>query len=246
MIGQLFLGTATTSDYSIASGNQSPLVINSGTTGSVVINITNDDLVEGNETFQVRFDRNTIQNATIEGPHRVSVTIWDDESLQTFSISAVDAQSESYGVQYRVEAAVAPTVDTPLTINVTQVGDFIKTPVAGSSALGLGTNNVVFGANQRVENFVVDTKAAGTATADGSITATLQSSFTNNVDADAGSATVAIWDVDRPRATIEPITTLGVDEDDPARFKVSVAPFPTTNTFDVSVDVSQIVYEHES
>ena len=239
-------GTATTSDYSIAAGNQSPLVINSGTTGSVVINITNDDLIEGNETFQVRFDRNTIQNATIEGPHRVSVTIWDDESLQTFSISAVDAQSESYGVQYRVEAAEAPTVDTPLTINVAQVGDFIKTPAAGSSALGLGTNNVVFGANQRVENFVVDTKAAGTATADGSITATLQSSFTNNVDADAGSATVAIWDVDLPRATIEPITTLGVEEGNPARFKVSVAPFPTTNTFDVNVDVSQIVYEGAS
>ena len=238
--------TANANNYSIASGNQSPLVINSGTTGNIVINITDDQRAEGNEVFQVRFDRDTIQNATIEGPHRVTVTIWDDESLQTYSISAIEAQAESYGVQFRVEADKAPVVDVPLTINVSQVGDFIKTPAAGSSALGAGTNTVIFGANQQIEYYVVNTKAAGTAAADGSISATLQSSFTSNVNSNADSASVTIWDVDRPRATIESITTLGVEEGNPARFKVSVAPFPTTNTFDVNVDVSQIVYEGAS
>ena len=69
-------GTATTSDYSVATENASPLIISSGTTGQVIIDITNDEREEELESFQVRFDRDSVRNARIDSPHRVNVTIW--------------------------------------------------------------------------------------------------------------------------------------------------------------------------
>ena len=82
-------------DYSIDQTKQSPLVINSGeTTGNIEINITSDTEIEGNETFVVELSNP--RHARIIGDHgmrSIDVTIWDDESLQIFSIFAVGGQS---------------------------------------------------------------------------------------------------------------------------------------------------------
>ena len=162
-------------------------------------------------------------------------------------------QDEGTQVQFKVIASQAPTVDVPLIIDISQTGDFIMTPEAGSDALNEGINHVVFTANQgtseefgpfgKVEQtFMVQTKAAGTASGDGRITATLQEGYTNVPDTNANSASVAIWDTDRPRVAIESTTPLGVDEGDSAEFKISVVPHPSAATFEVIVNVSQIGY----
>ena len=77
------------------------------------------------------------------------------------------------------------------------------------------------------------------ATGDGKITAELQTYFTNTRNPKAISADVTIWDIDRPRISIEPISVSGVDEGAVAMFKVSADPFPTESSFDVRVNISE-------
>ena len=289
--------TASASDYSIDPTKQSPLVINSGeTTGNIEINITSDTEVEGNETFVVEL--NNPRHAQIIGDHgtrSIDVTIWDNESLQTFSIFAVGGQSsrsicgsrpstetqyldesndqhsdyrellanrnlgakgcqqEGTNVQFRVIASSPPAVDVPLRIAVSQVGDFILAPTAGSNplpegiSLAEGINNVIFKAGRRTETFIVHTKKfltdsgdrVGIATGDGKITAELQTDFTNTRNPKAISADVTIWDIDRPRISIEPISVSGVEEGTEAKFKISADPFPTESSFEVRVNISE-------
>ena len=287
--------TASSSDYSLDLNKLSPLVISSGdTTGNIEIDITSDNLVEGNETFIVELSNP--RHARIIGDHgmrRIKFTIWDDESLQSFSIFAVGGQpgrsicgmrptneteylnedltehsayrellanrnlgakgcqQEGTDVQFRVIASSPPATDIPLRIIVSQVGDFILAPTAGSSSLAEGNNNVIFKAGKRVETYIVQTKRLlnqagireGVATGDGKITAELQSGITNNSNPKATSAEVTIWDIDRPRISIVPISVSGVDEGAEAKFKVSADPFPSENSFDVRVNVSEFGYD---
>ena len=65
--------------------------ISRGTTGQISIDITDDQSLEGNKTFKVKLENPT--NATL-GIYRTVVTIWDDESLNTFSIFAVGGQAD--------------------------------------------------------------------------------------------------------------------------------------------------------
>ena len=271
--------TATGDDFTVEAGTT--LEISNGTTENITININNDALVEGNETFTVELSNARNANfSESQNKVNISVTIWDDESLQTFSIFAVGGQSnrsicgprpsgetnhplatgtlgakgcqsEGTDVQFQVIASSPPAVDIPLSINVSQIGDFILVPASGSTSLAEGANNVLFEAGQRVKTFVVQTKElldqngdrVVTPTSDGKIIAELQASHTNIPDTNAIRAEVTIWDIDRPRISIEPVTGSGVEEGSPAKFKVSAYPFPTENSFDVRVAVSQIGYD---
>ena len=176
------------------------------------------------------------------------------ELIANSDLGAKGCQTEGTDVQFRVLASSPPVDDIPLNLTISQEGDFVFSPIGSSNSLALGQNTVIFRKGQLAETYIVQTDKnlysdgangydrLGIPSADGSITATLDSGSYYDVSNTASSAEVTIWDTDRPRVSIEPVSVSGVDEGDPAVFKVTAHPL-TTSSLTVLVDISQAGYE---
>ena len=171
-------------------------------------------------------------------------------------LGAKGCQPEGSEVQFRVVASEAPAGNTPIRLTLSQDGDLIMVSGNTSKSLNLGENVVTFPAGETEMTFVVQTKknriSSGsndysqwaTPAADGSITATLIAPANNaldnyDVNANADSAEVVIFDTDLPRVAIEAVSLSGINASEVAEFKVTAQP-TTIESLIVNVDLMQV------
>ena len=173
--------------------------------------------------------------------------------IDNSDLGAKGCQMEGTDVQFRVLASTPPVADIPLNLIVSQMGNFVVNSNQSLNSLTLGRNTVVFRKGQHSETYIVQTKKnlvsdgangfsrSGVSSADGNITARLDSGSYYSVSSTASTAEVVIWDIDRPRVSIAPVTVSGINEGSPAIFKLTALPL-STGTLNVMVDISQAGY----
>ncbi|NIM29131.1 MAG: hypothetical protein GTN79_15385, partial [Gammaproteobacteria bacterium] len=198
-------GSATGgSDYDDTAGT----LTFAGTAGEVqtiTVNITNDTLLEADETFTVNL---TSSNALVADTDTAIGTITDNETA-TVTISANDAaaaETGSDGGQFTVDLGTVNNTGAPITVNYSvggtaTAGGTDYTSLSGSVQIAAGAQTATIDVSGIVDDLVVE--------GDETVTVTLTGTSDAAVSVDATPATVTIADNDTATLTVGDVT---VDE----------------------------------
>ena len=189
-----YTGTATSgSDYSAGAGS---IVITAGnTTGTTSISALDDAITEGDET--VIIDITGVTNGTESGTQQETVTITDDESAPTVTLSTDLATITEAGLETSV---ITATLSNPSVSDVTVTLGYTGTATSGSD-YSAGAGSIVITAGNTTgttsisalddaitegdETVIIDITAATTGTDSG----TQQETLTHTDDDSAPTGT---------------------------------------------------------
>ena len=185
---------AQTGDFLVSSGNARLFKMPTSGITQLTIRTTDDyaDEADGSVTASVDlFDLHSYKISQAAKTATVAVADNDDPSAASpeVSITADGDVTEGSDASFTVSASPAPAVDLDVSVAVTQSGDFgvttgartVTIPTSGSYTLAIATTG--------------DSDDE----ADGSVTATLNSSTGYTVSSSNGAATVAVADDDDPQ-----------------------------------------------
>ena len=163
-------------------------------------------------------------SASITDPDPITLTISDDDAAPEISISAVGNILEGQSAEFTLTASRETSAELPVTVNVTQSGNFgvttgtrtVTLPTSGAATLTIATTN-----DDTVEP-------------DGSITVTIEAG-TDYTPASTPSATATVADETKPVVSIA--ADGDITEGASASFTLSANPTPTAD-LTVSVTVT--------
>ena len=229
------INVVTTGDFGYGS---IPSSVTIPPSGSVTLSITTTDDSVDESDGSVSLTINGGNGYTVGSYGSESVNVTDDDVTvapvivvpdPVVSISAGADITEGGNVEFTVTASPSPTSNLPVSVTVSQSGDFgattgsrtVTIPTTGSATLSIATSD------------------DSTDESDGSVTATVNSGSGYTVSSSQGAGTVAVSDNDVPPTPVVSITAgASVTEGGSVEFTVTASPRPTSN-LPVSVTVSQ-------
>ncbi len=200
--------------------------------GSLGIDIAtvNDALDEPDGSITATVDAG--DGYTVGSPSSQTVAVADDDATPAtpiLSLSPGTAITEGGAAGFTVTADPAPSGDLTIAYSVTETGDHLAAP-------GAGSRTAVLTAGTASTDLSVATVDDAADEADGSVSVTLGTGTGYAVATGMGSATVTVADDDVP--TVSVTGGNGVTEGSPASFTVSADPAPAA-PLDVTLTVDQ-------
>ncbi len=229
------INVVTTGDFGYGS---IPSSVTIPTSGSFTLSITTTDDSVDESDGSVSLTLNSGNGYTVGSLGSESVNVTDDDVTvapvivvpdPVVSISAGASVTEGGNVEFTVTASPSPSADLPVSVTVSQSGDFgastgqrtVTIPTSGSVTLSIATSD------------------DSTDESDGSVTATVNSGSGYTVSSSQGSGTVAVSDNDVPPTPVVSISAgNAVTEGGNVEFTVTASPRPTAD-LDVEVTISQ-------
>ena len=228
------ISVVTTGDFGYGS---IPSSVTIPPSGSVTLSITTTDDSVDESDGSVSLTLNSGNGYTVGSLGSESVSVTDDDVTvapvvvpdPVVSISAGASVTEGGNVEFTVTASPSPSADLPVSVTVSQSGDFGAS--TGSRTVTIPTSGSV--------TFAIATSDDSTDESDGSVTATVNTGSGYTVSSSQGAGTVAVSDNDVPPTPVVSISAgNAVTEGGNVEFTVTASPRPTSN-LPVSVTVSQ-------
>ena len=171
------------------------------------IEIVNDDVFELEESFTVQLSGNSSRTALINNG-RATGTIEDDDTFaeSTISVFATSATvDESEAVKFTFSADPELARELPITILLTETGDFLTIDPATKTGITLPANTSA--TNTHIETFTTNPEN-GDFEQDSTVTLTISDANGYLVNSSANSASVVIHDAETPAG----ISVLAISE----------------------------------
>ncbi len=179
------VGVAQTGDYGASTGSQTVSIPTSGSYTLTVATVNDGvDEADGSVTVTV----GTGQGYTVSATAGAATVAVADDDVPEISITAGSGITEGGDASFTLTANPAPHAPLAVSVSVSQSGDFGVPP--GSQTVSIPTTGSY--------TLTVATVNDGADEADGSVTATVDSSQGYTVSSTAGTATVAVADDDDP------------------------------------------------
>ncbi len=191
---------------------------------TISVTVTDDSIVENDETFQVTFASLTHSELTTSA---VGTILNDDTPV--ISIAGGDTVTEGETATFTIKAAPAPATSLTVNLTVAQSGEFVATGDLGTKTVAIGTSGTAPYTVATVDDEVNES--------DGTVRITVETgSGYDPADApdDVGSVVVQDNDV----LVVSVTGGIAVTEGGHATFTVKVAPAPATS-LTVSLNVAQ-------
>ena len=229
------ISVVTTGDFGYGS---IPSSVTIPPSGSVTLSITTTDDSVDESDGSVSLTLNSGNGYTVGALGSESVNVTDDDVTvapvvvvpdPVVSITAGAGVTEGGNVKFTVTASPSPSADLPVSVTISQSGDFGAT--TGSRTVTIPTSGSV--------TFTIATSDDSTDESDGSVTATVNSGSGYTVSSSQSSGTVAVSDNDVPPTPVVSISAgNAVTEGGNVEFTVTASPRPTA-ALAVEVTISQ-------
>ena len=235
-------------DFDLRTGNGTQRSVDANNCSSVTLaanfssgrigrlRIFGDTTPEASETaiLELRNPPNGVLVSSTAGTATYTITN-DDGAAPTITITGGSAVTEGTGAQFTVNASMAPSVNLPVYLDVSDddSSDFVA---AGDE----GRKTVTILASQTSATYTVNTVSDNTDEPNGSVTVTVAAVEEGYTVGSTSSATVTVNDDDDP-APLPVITIAGgneVTEGTAASFTLTASPVPAA-TLSVNVNVSE-------
>ena len=171
------------------------------------IDIVSNDYFELEETFAVQLSGNSARTALINGGRATGIiTDNDAERESTIAVSASSVPvGEGNDVQFTFSAVPELARELPITISLTETGDFLTTESINQTTVNLPANTSA--TSTHTESFKTKAKN-GDFEADSTVTLTITDVNGYQVNSSANSASVVIHDFETPTG----ISVLAISE----------------------------------
>ena len=221
--------SVTESGNVASSGATGTRTVTIGTGGTVDFTVSTEDDAIDEPDGSIAATVTAGTGYTVGSTATASVVVRDDD-VPTITIAGGSAVTEGGDVTFTLTADPVPAASLPVTVSVSENGNFAASGATGARTVTIGTGGTV--------DFTVATEDDATDEADGSIAATVTAGTGYTVGSVA-TASVAVADNDVPPPEVNITSAAGGSEGADVTFVITATPAPTA-ALPVSVTVTAV------